>query len=577
MTCSKIPTDRLHDFIDKELSNDQTRAIERHLASCEECKRHETELRTLAARLAGLSQTAEPTRDLWPAISTQIAEPDAFLTSLSEALAQRRITDASKLIRGAIHEIVILDPLHKNAAVLLGYFTLWMEMGAAHSPVMPYQSYLALAKECLQRFPRAPRPNLKQLHSVHLHIVEGVIAMHGEEYDEARDHFEFAQCLLKKEITNQDLMAFVTGAIGRALTKKGMYREARKFVHNAIETAHNAGRKETAAALAVMKAWIMFQQNESTEATKTLAEAEVVLQDSDDNLTLANIKAAMGRIARRNGRYAEALKLYETAVDYYNKCDCDTPHPNLARAFANMAFLKRLIAQRICNGRNRVCQDVAVEEPNERVTTLESVQKLRMEARQYLNQAAVIYKRDQDYRGRGSVLLISAMLHIDDLGFDIASLELEHAYALGQQKSDSILMARTRIVQCTLENSRADTAADSIACHSHAEKAHSFAAEAVSLALKTHHNRLTAHAYIWLGIMHLNFHFFDPRNASECYRNAQEFLKSHDIDNCLPDIEGHDYVWEELKLLARKLERTSNGSQASNDSGVYAFHSELDS
>jgi tetratricopeptide (TPR) repeat protein len=560
MSCSEIAAEQLHDYLDGRLSDEEAREIRDHLLDCCICREHESELRCLLARLAELPTTAEPKRDLWPAIAAQVKTPDPFLADLSEAIAQRRVRDAANLVHGEMNRIVALNPLKENAAALLSYFTQWMEMGAAHCPIMPYVSYLKLARECLQRFPRSPRPRLSQIDSAHLRTVEGILAMHDEEYAEAINHFDHV-LRLGDEINDPDLVAFAEGAIARAHTKNGAYVKAENFIDRAIGTALRSRRKEMVAVLSVRKAWILFQRNRPKEAAETYARAETVLRETDDHLTLGNVDAARGRLTRRDGEYYAALKAYGHALRHYKRCG-SAQHPNLARALTNIALLRRLIALRLSTAPDQELADIDEE-------TSRSIQRQRKKAFTHLRHATAIFERERDYRGRGSVLLISAELHTDSGDLDTAASELARAYELGEEKNDRILMARSRLQQCILQNTKARISQEPIRSYFYAEQARSFAEGANELAAKyTQNMRLTAHTFIWHGITLMNPHLLDPDQASKCYQAAYDLLKPPDANIYFVKPTGRDYVWDDLQMLGVKL-KAAGCDLSPHDSGAF--------
>jgi anti-sigma factor RsiW len=65
-------TDRLSEYIDGELSDDERRALESHLAGCPTCAATLAELRQVVERARDLGPRP-PEADLWPAISRRIS------------------------------------------------------------------------------------------------------------------------------------------------------------------------------------------------------------------------------------------------------------------------------------------------------------------------------------------------------------------------------------------------------------------------------------------------------------------------------------------------------------------------
>lgn len=65
--------DRLSEYLDGDLNQDEQRQLEQHLESCETCRSVLQELRAVVARAEGLPDR-EPEADLWPAVSAAMAE-----------------------------------------------------------------------------------------------------------------------------------------------------------------------------------------------------------------------------------------------------------------------------------------------------------------------------------------------------------------------------------------------------------------------------------------------------------------------------------------------------------------------
>ncbi|NIA12738.1 MAG: hypothetical protein GWP08_01565 [Nitrospiraceae bacterium] len=64
----------LDDYVDGELTADDTAAVQAHIESCAACRQTEAELRALRARTAELPDAIEPPRDLWKSIAQRIEE-----------------------------------------------------------------------------------------------------------------------------------------------------------------------------------------------------------------------------------------------------------------------------------------------------------------------------------------------------------------------------------------------------------------------------------------------------------------------------------------------------------------------
>ena len=93
-------TDRLSDYLDDELSPNERRDVEGHVATCAECAAVLDELRHVVAR-ARTIEARPPQADLWPGIERRIDRPGLrrFSFTLPQALAA---SVAVALLSGAI-------------------------------------------------------------------------------------------------------------------------------------------------------------------------------------------------------------------------------------------------------------------------------------------------------------------------------------------------------------------------------------------------------------------------------------------------------------------------------------------
>jgi putative zinc finger protein len=75
MTMHDEWTDRLSDYLDGELPDQENRAVAAHVAGCAECSRTLDELRAVVATAQSLT-AIEPSNDLWGGIAERIASPE---------------------------------------------------------------------------------------------------------------------------------------------------------------------------------------------------------------------------------------------------------------------------------------------------------------------------------------------------------------------------------------------------------------------------------------------------------------------------------------------------------------------
>jgi anti-sigma factor RsiW len=78
--------DRLDDYVDGLLDEDDRESVAQHLLACQDCRREETQLRALLAEAAALAHEVPPPADLWPRIERRIRPASgAWLRHLAAA------------------------------------------------------------------------------------------------------------------------------------------------------------------------------------------------------------------------------------------------------------------------------------------------------------------------------------------------------------------------------------------------------------------------------------------------------------------------------------------------------------
>lgn len=454
-----------------------------------------------------------------------------ILDRLREDLAFRRIESGMAHLAACRPLIESLDPASENAAAFLGYAAQWVDAGFAD---------LSLIRDLLGRFPKEGRDALPLGEYAHLRMAEGIVAMADEEYEAAIRSLEFVLSV-SGEIRDQELVAIANFWIGRSLRNLGRYDDALGYTVRGKQLALGLGYQQMAAVMQALESWLMFQRGKLAEAAHVLKEAEAALGASDDYVLRGNIQSAYGRIARREGRYEEAVRRFGRAIEEYKQRD--PRHRNLARALVNMAFVKRLIALRIHEKIDREAARRHKAGVAGRALAGERArfEQLRQEAMSELEAAAEIYQLHPQHHGAGAVRLNYGYLHLDSGELDRAAAEASAAFQLGEEKKDQILMARARILECMVENARVEEQIGDP--QRHAQLAHDYARDALECARHTQNQRLLARAYIWEGLTLSNDFFADIDGARKCCESAERLLRS----------EGHDYVWEKLQTLKSRV------------------------
>ncbi len=458
---------------------------------------------------------------------------DELVRRLREDVVLRRIESSIEWFQTHRDSLLALDPDQKNAAAFVGYLSQWVDMGYGDA---------AIVRELLDRFPKSKRAMLPLCDYIHLELAEGMVASSEEETKQAIARFNVIINLGEEAVADRQLLSLAYFWEGRCQRKQGEYDSALAHTQKGRELALELGYSRMAAVMQVLASWLCFQKEKLAEAVANLQEAEAVLVETDDSVTLGNIQSGYGRIALREARYEQALDHFGRAIELYRKRD--PRHRNLARSLANMAYVKRLaairLAQKIDTEAKRRRKAVArqVEAAPAGVTSRQRIEQLHAEVLSHLEQAEEIYRSLNHHRGWGTVHVERALLYLDIGDLERAATEAAEAYQLGAGKKDNILMGRARIVQSMIESSTYEEGLNEDPA-AHAQRAQDFAREALTCAQHTENRHLLARAYICQGMVLANDFFDNTEAARECCDRAGEYL--------MPGV--HDHLWEEHQAL----------------------------
>jgi tetratricopeptide (TPR) repeat protein len=469
---------------------------------------------------------------------------DEFLAKLKEDLVCRRVAEGFSRLDEHQSLLSSFDPQTSNAARFTGYLAQWVDVGFRRP---------ALVKEILARFSREVRARLPLHEYLHLRMAEGMIAMAEESIDEALRHFDFVLSL-QSETDDQEVLSIANFWKGRCLRVKGEYDQALAFAVTGRDLALKLGHSPMSAVMRVLESWLFFQKGKAKEAIAILQSAEAILAKTDDYLTLGNIHSSYGRIARRQGRYQHAIDSFTTAIALYRKLD--PQHRNVARSLNNMAYVKRLIALQL---RRRIDAEAArrrkaaargtAANGRGKASYRARFDQLRQEALAELNEAQTIYETYGNHHGLGSVHLNYGYLHLDSGDLEDAEEESETAFALAETRHDFILMARSRLLRCMIENVRVDEGiGENADPDAHAHLAQDFAHEAIELAKHTENRRLLAYAHIWQGLTYSNRFFNDLESARLSHDQAVAMSQGVHVEG----------AWEDLKTLNARVLRAGS-------------------
>jgi tetratricopeptide (TPR) repeat protein len=475
------------------------------------------------------------------AVSYEI--PDSLLDELREHLVARRVSSGFALLDRHAHLLAKLDPAQPKAAALVGHVAQWVDIGYGEPD---------LVEQLLARFSPQARRSLSVGDYLQLRMAEGLLALLHDRSDEALRHFDLVLSL-QDEIEDKEAVAIAHFWNGRCHRKKGEYDEALKRSAAGRELAQSLGYERMAAVMRVLESWLHFQKGRRREAARILDQAEAALRATDDDITLGNIYSAHGRMVRRQGGYREALKFFSRAIEHFRKRN--PQHRNLARSLTNVAYVQRLIALQIskqmdaeaerrrksqAKGRDKDKDKDKVTEPRALSRRRAEYEQHRSDAFANLEQAEKIYRHHNHHHGIGSVLENRGLLYFDSGDLEKADEQAAQAYALGKAENDSILMARARLLQCEVANTRLE---EEMEGWEHAQVARDYAREAVEAAKHTQNQHLLARTYIWRGLTACYPAIHDMEDAKHCCDRAGAYIKSGDSDD----------LWEELQLLRHKV------------------------
>jgi tetratricopeptide (TPR) repeat protein len=463
----------------------------------------------------------------------------AFLAELRDDLVFRRIDCGLRRLDQHRDLVESFDATAPNAVPFLSYLAQWVDVGYGDAEMV---------RSLLTGFPHhGLRARLTLNDYIHLRMTEGMMAMASEDADEAISHLEFVLGL-NADVENKELLAIANFWLGRCHRKKGEYDSALEHTIKGRDLASELGYPRMAAVMRVLESWLFFQKDKTREAVRILLDAESVLSETDDYLTLGNIYSAQGRMAQREGRYEEATAHFQRAIDEFKKRD--PQHRNLARSLANLAYNERLIAQQMAR---RIDAEMhrrrTAGQRNLSVPSREKLEQVRSSALEHLDQAGAIYAFHPHRRGSGTVHINRGLVFLDAGEWDKAGAEAASGFAHGEPKRDYILMARARLLQCIVENAKFEEQVEERSDpHHHAQTAQSFSTDAVEFARHTQNRRLLARAYIWRGLTLSNEFFQNLESGGECYDLAASALRS----------EPHDQLWDELQLLKSRIARSGD-------------------
>ncbi len=460
------------------------------------------------------------------ALSTDLAYPglryipltleQKAIDRLTAALRFRRIDEGITLMEQMAGDLQQIGASTPNPGSLLVVVAQWIDAGFRDARFLT---------PLLERLGSASRKHMTLDDYLQLCLVEGFYALSMRQSDKAIRVLDLV-IQARQDLGDVEKLALAHFWKGRSHRKKGEYESALMHIEMARDLATASGDLMFQAIIRIQESWLLFQKGLGKEALQLLNSSEAALKSTDYYIALGNIESARGRIVRRSGDYASALKYFGKAERLYEKRD--RKHANLARCLVNAAYVRRILALQIrkrIDKRAHSSMSRAFVAPRSGHGDAESLRtryhRLCQEAVKNLRTAREIYEFHGDEDGLGNVVLNLGYLHLDQSEIDRASQEAETAFEIGLRRSDQILMARARILGTACENAHVEEQTgehEDVAVH--AARAREYSDESLALARSTQNRRLLAAALLGRGATAANDFYQDWELARSCAAEA---------------------------------------------------------
>lgn len=466
---------------------------------------------------------------------------DTLLAELRDDLLSRRIVRGLRKLDSCSALVEGWDPLRKNAAPFLSCLAQWVELGfGRRDPELVGRLHASFGREARCRLPLADY--------VHVRLVDGMLGMTGDPRS-ALVHFD-AVLALAADLNEWGPLLTAHYWKTRCLRRLGEYEDALAHLMKARELAIEHRQGTMAAVVRLLESSVHLRKERLKEATVALEEAQPVLAATDDYVALGTIESTHGRILRRQGRLGEALQRFEWSVEHFEKVE--PAYPKLAHALVNLASTQRLIAVQV---RRKLDSDAAERRKTSappaasRQPLREKLHQLQEDALSNLNRAWRIFDCEGNDRGRAAVRLNRGFLCLDREQLDCAAQDGAAAFTYSQNTQDFVMMARSRTLQCIVENARVEGGMDDLVDPGrHAQAAHDYARDALELSSRAQDRRTLGHAYTWYGLTLANDFFNARESAQEALNQAEAYIDPEPF----PQRAG-DPVWEDLQTLKSRL------------------------
>ena len=448
------------------------------------------------------------------------------VANLAEALELIKIEDGIAQFEQFASDLQRLSPDTPNVGSLLLLITQWIDVGCRDAQFL---------EPILARFHKSQRQQMTVNDYLQLRLTEAFAALSRGQCDETIRMLDLV-IQAQEDVEDGEKLALAHFWKGRAHRKKSDYENALNHIVLARDLADASGKTILRAVAGIHAGWLLFQKGQSKEALRELSASEALLGCTDHYVALGNIESARGRILRRAGDYASALKHFAKAEQVYEKRNPN--HPNLARCLVNSSYVRRIISLQIRKEIDRRRQrrwsrssrDLRIRGGKPEPLRSRYLQ-LCQEASQNLQRAYEIYTLNGRQENAGDVVLNLGCLHLDRGEIDLALQRADTAFRIGADHNDQTLKTRARILAAWCENAHVEEqTGDQNEAPVHASRAREYSEEALELAQSMHNWRLIAAAFLARGLTAANDLFQDWELARTCASEAASHLGPWDND-----------------------------------------------
>ena len=375
--------------------------------------------------------------------------------------------------------------------------------------------------------------------------------------------------------------------LARCERRRGKYRAAIDLMQRAMDLADQRGAVGLWAVMGYNMSRMLLQCGDR-KAFQLLEQCRTILEPTDDGTAKAAINSILGRAARREGHYHEAVEFASNAIKLYQPYHpC---HSSAARYHVDLAAAQRLLARRragellrldsekrcvvdverevrrrMAAVRNRVgasaakldvwglknlesifnesaTREISFRFEQQREMVKREIATLRKGVAENLKAAQAIYDILASEKGHGLVAVYAGFLAIDEGNWELALQCARDAVQSGVQTRNPVLKLRAHVMWSIGAKACSDDDVslpdfDYLAARHHAE-------QGIAIGPEASHNRLLARAHIALADVLASPPFQKIDEARKHCRMAEKLFEAGD----------RDWVTESLIDVRRKIQ-----------------------